>query len=90
MLYEVITGRYTSSQYSEKDQLPWIGDSCVVECAGLGGLAAATSPIVCNLRGMKLKEAIALTHEMQEICISSNHNYPIPNLDFDFLSYNFV
>ena len=38
-------------QYTEKDQLPWIGDSCVVECAGMGGLAAAASPIVCNLRG---------------------------------------
>ncbi len=81
----MMKGRYTSSQYSEKDQLPWLGDSCVVECAGLGGLAAATSPIVCNLRGMKLKDAIALTREMQEICISSNPNYPIPNLDFDFL-----
>jgi hypothetical protein len=81
----MMKGRYTSSQYSEKDQLPWIGDSCVVECAGLGGLAAAASPIVCNLRGLKLKDAIALTREMQEICISSNHNYPIPNLDFDFL-----
>ena len=81
----MMKGRYTSSQYSEKDQLPWIGDSCVVECAGLGGLAAAASPIVCNLRGMKLKDAIALTREMQSICISSNHNYPIPNLDFDFL-----
>ncbi|MDD5728581.1 MAG: DUF1116 domain-containing protein [Victivallales bacterium] len=81
----MMKGRYTSSQYSEKDQLPWLGDSCVVECAGLGGLAAAASPIVCNLRGMKLKAAVALTREMQQICISSNHNYPIPNLDFDFL-----
>ncbi len=42
----MMKGRYTSSQYSEKDQLPWIGDSCVVECAGMGGLAAAASPIV--------------------------------------------
>ncbi|NLE54648.1 MAG: DUF1116 domain-containing protein [Lentisphaerae bacterium] len=81
----MMKGRYTSSQFSEKDQLPWIGDSCVVECAGLGGLAAAASPIVCNLRGLKLKDAIALTREMQEICIASNPNYPIPNLDFDFL-----
>jgi hypothetical protein len=32
-----------------------------------------------------MKDAIALTREMQSICISSNHNYPIPNLDFDFL-----
>lgn len=81
----MINGRYTSSQYSEKDQVPWLGDSCVVECAGLGGLAAAASPAVGNLRGLKVKDTVALTREMQEICISSNHNYPIPNLDFGFL-----
>ena len=81
----MMKGRYTSSKYTEKDQLPWIGDSCIVECAGLGGLAAAASPIVCNLRGMKLKEAIALTREMEQICIAKNHNFPVPNLDFDFL-----
>ena len=81
----MMKGRYTSSKFSEKDQLPWIGDSCVVECAGLGGIAAAASPIVCNLRGMKLKDAIALTRQMKEICIAENPNYPIPNLDFDFL-----
>ena len=81
----MMKGRYTSSQYSEKDQLPWLGDSCVVECAGLGGIAAAASPIVCSLRGMKLRDAISLTREMYGICISKNRNYPIPNLDFDFL-----
>lgn len=81
----MMKGRYTSSQYTEKDQLPWIGDSCVVECYGMGGLAAAASPIVCALRGMKLRDAIAQTKEMSEICIGKNHNFPIPNLDFDFL-----
>ena len=60
-------------------------DSCVVECAGMGGLAAAASPIVCKLRDLTLKEAIAQTREMEKICVSKNHNYPIPNLDFDFL-----
>lgn len=81
----MMKGRYTSSRYTIKDQLPWIGDSCVVECAGMGGLAAATSPIVCNLRGLKLKDAIGITREMENICITKNHNFPIPNLDFDFL-----
>ncbi len=81
----MMSGRYTSSKFSEKDQLPWIGDSCVVECAGLGGLAAAASPIVCNLRGKTLKDAIGQTREMEQICISRNPNFPIPNLDFDFL-----
>ena len=81
----MMEGKYTSTKYTIDDQIPWCGDSCVVECAGLGGLAAAASPIVCNLRGMSLKDAIAQTREMEKICIKKNYNYPIPNLDFDFL-----
>ena len=79
----MMKGRYTSTKYTEKDQLPWLGDSCVVETAGLGGFAAAASPIVCSLRGMSLQDCIAQTREMERISISKNPNYPIPNLDFD-------
>ena len=81
----MMKGRYTSTKFSEKDQLPWIGDSCVVECAGMGGFAAAASPITCNLRGMTLADSIAQTQEMERISITKNHNFPIPNLDFEFL-----
>ncbi len=80
-----LEGRYTLTKFNEKDQLPWIGDSCVVECAGMGGFAAAASPIVCNLRGMSMQEAIAQTREMEHISISKNPNFPVPNIDFDFL-----
>lgn len=81
----MMEGRYTSSKYSQKDQLPWLGDSCIVECAGMGGMAAAASPIVCSLRGLKAREAVSLTKEMGKICIAGNTNFPIPNMDFEFL-----
>ena len=81
----MMEGRYTSTRYTRKDQLPWLGDSCVVECAGLGGIAAAASPIVCNLRGMSLQDSIAQTREMENICITHNPNYIIPTLDFGTL-----
>lgn len=81
----MMKGRYTSSKYTEKDQLPWIGDSCVVETAGMGGFAAAACPIVCNLRGMTMDEAIAQTREMERIAITKNSNYPVPNIDYDCL-----
>lgn len=81
----MMKGRYTSPHFTENDQIPWIGDSCVVECAGMGGFAAAASPITCNLRGMTLAESIAQTREMERISIGKNPNFPIPNLDFDFL-----
>ncbi len=81
----MMKGRYTSTKFTQKDQLPWIGDSCVVETAGMGGFAAAASPIVCNLRGMSLDEAIGQTREMERISITHNPNFSIPNLDFDTL-----
>lgn len=81
----MMVGRYTSTKYTIKDQLPWMGDSCVVECAGMGGLAAAASPIVCSLRGMTMQDAIGQTREMEQICITHNPNYTIPNLDFGCL-----
>ena len=81
----MMEGRYTSSQYTLDDQIPWLGDSCVVECAGMGGMAAAASPIVCSLRGMTNAQALAQTREMERICIAKNRSFPIPALDFDFL-----
>lgn len=80
-----LEGRYTSSKYTKDDALPWCGDSCVVECAGLGGMAAAASPIVSLMRGQKMKESVGQTREMEKICVAKNHNFPIPNMDFDFL-----
>ena len=31
------------------------------------------------------EDAIAQTREMEKICVKKNYNYPIPNMDFDFL-----
>ena len=81
----MIRGKYNDPKASVDDQIPWCGDSSVVECAGMGGIAAAASPIVCKLRERTLQEAIAQTREMEQICIKKNPNYVIPNLDFDCL-----
>ena len=81
----MIQGKYNDPNASVDDQIPWCGDSSVVECAGMGGIAAAASPIVCKLRQRTLQEAIAQTREMEQICIKKNPNYVIPNLDFDCL-----
>lgn len=81
----MMKGKYTSPKFTIKDQLPWIGDSCVVECYGMGGLACSASPIVGNLRGLNLKQCIAITREMEKITITRNPSFPVPNIDFDFL-----
>lgn len=74
-----------SSQYKEEDSLPWMGDSCITEAAGLGGCAAAASPMIVLLRGQKLKDGIAQTKEISKVCITKNKHFPIPNMDFEFL-----
>lgn len=81
----MMEGKYTSTKYTIEDQLPWLGDSCVVECAGMGGMAAAASPIVCNLRGLSMKDAIKQTRDMEKICVTKNPNFVVPSLDFDCL-----
>lgn len=80
-----LEGQYTSAKYTSDDALPWMGDSCITECAGLGGMAAATSPMVTYILGRSLQDSINQTKEMGKICIGKNRNFPIPNLDFDAL-----
>ena len=80
-----IHGKYNSPEFNIDMQLPWIGDSCTVECAGMGGFAAAASPIVCDLRGLSMEESIAQTREMEKISVAKNTSYPIPNMGFDSL-----
>ena len=81
----MIVGKYNSPDVKPEDQIPWCGDSSVVECFGMGGIAAAASPIVVKLREKQLCDAIAQTREMEQICITKNPNFVIPNLDFDCL-----
>lgn len=78
-----IYGKYNSPEFNMDMQLPWIGDSCTVECAGMGGFAAAASPIVCNLRGLQIDGAIEQSREMEKITVAKNGNYPIPTYGFD-------
>lgn len=79
----MIEGRYMAEGAKRENQLPWIGDSSIVECAGLGGILSAASPEVCSWRGDSLADAIKTTREMEKICITRNESYSIPNLDFD-------
>ena len=67
---------------SEADQLPWIGDSSIVEVFGLGGLSSAASPKVCSWRNQTAEEGIALTQSMYDICISEHTSFKIPQLNY--------
>jgi hypothetical protein len=59
-----------------------IGDSAVIECVGLGGMALAASPAVAAFAGGDAAEAAARTRLMGEICAARSERFTIPALDF--------
>jgi hypothetical protein len=79
----IMTGQFLSSKWNMDDVLPYLGGSTITEVVGLGGFAAAASPVVLRLRGGGWREAKSQSEEMMAICVGTNHNYPIPLLDFN-------
>ena len=67
--------------FGDDDAAPDIGDSALVECAGLGGAASAASPSVAAFLGGGLSDAIARTRLMDDICIAESERFRIPPLD---------
>jgi hypothetical protein len=59
-----------------------IGDSAVIECVGLGGMAVAGSPAVAAFFGGGAAAAIARTRLMEEICAARSQRFTISSLDF--------
>ena len=54
--------------YEESDKAKDIGDSAVIECIGLGGMAVGAAPAVAAFFGGDAADAIARTERMREIC----------------------
>ena len=65
------------------DANPDIGDSCIVECVGLGGFAMATAPAVAGFVGAgSAADAATYTRDMVEITAGGNPDWTLPALDF--------
>jgi hypothetical protein len=58
-----------------------IGDSAVIECIGLGGMALAASPGVAAFFGGSAADAADRTRLMGEICAGRARRFTIPTLD---------
>jgi hypothetical protein len=59
-----------------------IGDSAVIECVGLGGMAIAAAPAVATFFGGTAADAAARTRLMGEISFARSKRFTIPALDF--------
>lgn len=68
--------------YEEADAARDIGDSAVIECIGLGGMAVAAAPAVAAFFGGAAADAIARTALMSQITVSRSRRFTIPALDF--------
>lgn len=70
--------------YGEADANPDMGDSAIVECYGIGGMALGAVPSVTNLIGAgNLMESLEFSFDMNHICIERDPDLAIPNCDFD-------
>lgn len=71
------------SGYSQDEANSDIGDSAITETYGVGGMAMIAAPGVTRFVGAGgFHDALAVSDEMSEICISNNNNLPIPTWDF--------
>ena len=69
--------------FSGSDANPDIGDSCILECVGLGGFAMAAAPAVAGFVGAgSAADAANTTRDMAGITVGSNPDWTLPGLDF--------
>ena len=59
-----------------------IGDSAVIECVGLGGMALAAAPAVASFFGGDAAAAARSTERMAQICAARSKRFTITNLDY--------
>jgi hypothetical protein len=67
--------------FTAADAAPDIGDSAVIECVGLGGMALAAAPAVAAFFGGGLADAVARNRLMEEICAGRSRRFTVPALD---------
>jgi hypothetical protein len=68
--------------FSPEDAALDIGDSAVIECCGLGGMALAAAPAVAAFFGGDASAAAARTELMSEICAARSSRFTITARDY--------
>ncbi|MGH3441924.1 MAG: DUF1116 domain-containing protein [Nitriliruptorales bacterium] len=68
--------------FSAADANPDIGDSTIMETAGVGGFAMAAAPAIVRFVGGAAGDALRATRSMYEITLAEHPTYQIPVLEF--------
>jgi hypothetical protein len=67
--------------YAPEDAALDIGDSAVIECVGLGGMAVAAAPTVAAFFGGTAAETRGRVREMAQICVTRSTRFALPAMD---------
>lgn len=68
--------------FSEEDEAPDLGDSCITETCGVGGFAMAASPAIVQFVGGDVFDAIRYSLDMYEITDGESQSFFLPALNF--------
>ena len=78
----VIHGIMLNPSNTEKDLLGYLGDSCVTEVYGLGGMSAIAGPAYLRMTGSNIIEAKSRTEKARAVSLGEHTFAPIPWDDF--------
>ena len=78
----LILGRFLNPTYTEDDIVGFLGDSCVTEVYGLGGMSAIAGPSYVRLTGATFAEAKRRTEAARAVSLGEHKFAPVPWDDF--------
>ena len=77
-----IEGLFFSSEWSDADAVPDIGDSSIMETIGLGGHVQAAAPVLQQFVNGSFARATSVVESMQLITLGQVTEFKIPNMNF--------
>ena len=78
----LILGSFLNPTYTVEDMLGYLGDSCVTEVYGLGGMAAVSSPAYVRMTGGTLEDARERTNRARTVSLGEHTFNQVPWDDF--------
>ena len=73
-----IKGTFLKPSYKESDLVGYLGDSCVTEVYGLGGMSAIAGPAYMRLTGSNYAEARSRTEKARAVSLGEHTFAPVP------------
>ena len=73
-----IKGTFLKPTYKESDLIGYLGDSCVTEVCGLGGMSAIAGPAYMRLTGSNYAEARSRTEKARAVSLGEHTFAPVP------------